>query len=47
MERNSSDEERDAMARRSRELVKVANYDDSAKGFVDAARRAATKAQRA
>ena len=43
---NSSDEERDAMARRSRELVKVANYDDSAKGFVDAARRAAMKAQR-
>jgi glycosyltransferase involved in cell wall biosynthesis len=43
---NSSPEERDAMAQRSRELVKAANYDDSAKGFVDAARRAAMKARR-
>jgi glycosyltransferase involved in cell wall biosynthesis len=44
---NSAPDEREAMARRSHELVKVANYDDSAKGFVDAARCAVMKAKRA
>lgn len=43
---NASPEERTVMADRSRELVKVANYEDSAKGFVDAARRAAKKIKR-
>ena len=44
---NSTPEEREAMSRRSRELVQAANYDDSAKGFVDAARCAAMRAKRA
>ncbi len=43
---NASPEERTVMTDRSRELVKVANYEDSAKGFVDAARRAAKKIKR-
>lgn len=42
---NSAPEALDAMAQRSHELVKIANYDDSAKGFVDAARRAAAGAK--
>ncbi|MGH6618159.1 MAG: glycosyltransferase family 4 protein, partial [Alphaproteobacteria bacterium] len=42
---NSAPEALDAMARRSHELVEVANYEDSAKGFVDAARCAAAGAK--
>jgi glycosyltransferase involved in cell wall biosynthesis len=40
---NSTPTERAAMSARSRELVRQANYADSAKGFVDAARCAASR----
>jgi hypothetical protein len=40
---DSTPAERAAMVARSRELVRQANYADSAKGFVDAARCAASR----